>query len=438
LTIAAGVERSLGVQVSFRAAVLSVSSGIWWLAVACAASSHAAAAREDALRAADRPIYKQAFTLAGQSDYAAARTTAMQGRQPLLNKFFIWLDLIHQKDGDPQSEPFSALDAFLSANGSWPSLNAIQRRAEQRLPDEFSDEQVIVWFGQRKPLTVSGAMRLASALRSVGGTSAATDLVRRTWRTLSFTEREEAIFLALFGGELRTSDEIARFDRLLTQRELSAAKRQAKRMGRGYPRLAKAVLRLILDRPGVDAAIAQVPPELQDDSVLLYERARWRQRRGRYEGVVELLDRAANSVRWPERWWPIRHWAAREALDRGEAALAYRLASDHGLKDGRPTNTSCGFTTVSRPRSAEPAAPIGPPRPPSAWAIASLPKAGMPGPPTTRPPSMVNKPSPGSAGRSISTWSPRSRSPNRTAAHSKPWNWSVWCASSPSSTNGGT
>jgi len=320
------------VQVSLRAAVLLVFAGISSLVALGAASP--LAADDNAVSAADRPIYEQAFVLAGQSDYRGARTTALQGRQPLLNKFFIWLDLIHQKDGDPQGEPFTALDAFLSANGGWPRLGRIQRRAEAQLPANLSHEAVIHWFAQREPLSVAGAMRLAKALRAVGDAEAAADLVRRTWRDRSFTEREETVFLALYGGALQRSDEIARFDRLLNARALSQARRQVRRMGHGYPALAKAMTRLVLNRPGVDAAIAQVPPELQDDPGLLYERARWRQRRGRYDGVVELLDRAAKTVGRPERWWPLRHWAAREALDRGDTAVAYRLASAHGLKNG--------------------------------------------------------------------------------------------------------
>ena len=304
--------------------------------VVCTVSprADAAVAPEDSLRESDRPIYQQAFALAGESEYGAARTTAMQGRQALLNKFFIWLDLIHKKDDKRQADDFAALDAFLAANPDWPRLDAIQRHAEERLPAEFSDEKVIVWFARRDPVSVAGAMRLAAALRAVGGSAAATDLVRRTWRIGSFTDEQEAAFLALYGDVLQRSDEIARLDALLDQREFAAAERQAKRLGHGYPRLAKARRLLMLNRPGVDAAVAQVPPELQDDPGLLYERARWRQRRERHDGVVELLGRAAEAMRWPERWWPLRHWAARRALDAGETALAYRLASGHGLKTG--------------------------------------------------------------------------------------------------------
>ncbi len=318
-------------QVSLRAAVLFMVLGI------CALSQRAEATalpEGGSLHEADRPIYEQAFALAKKSEYDAARTTALQGRQAQLNKFFLWLDLIHKEDDKPQRDDFAALDAFLTTNPGWPRLSVIQRRAEEQLPAEFSDEEVVVWFAGRSPRSVAGAMRLAKALHAVGGSAAATDLVRQTWRHVSFTKEEEVAFLALYGSALRTSDENVRFNQLLDRREFSAAGRQAKHLGHGYPSLAKARRRLMLNRPGVDAALAQVPSSLQDDPGLLYDRARWRQRRGRHDGVVELLDRAAGVVRQPERWWSLRHWAARRALDQGKTALAYRLASAHGLKSG--------------------------------------------------------------------------------------------------------
>ncbi len=313
-----------------RAVVLLLVLGI------CAAQARAAATPlpAESLGQAERAIYEQAFALAEEADYAAARATALQGRQAELNTFFRWLDLTNRQDEGARRDDFWALDAFLAANPGWPDLSAIQRRAEKELPAAFSHDEVIHWFAGRTPRSVAGALRLATALRAAGRADVAAELARRTWRYWSFTEEEEAAFLAAHGGDLRASDEVVRFNGLLDRQEFTAAKRQAKRLGGGYPRLAKARQYLQQNRRGVDTAIAQVPADLQDDPGLLYDRARWRQRRGRHDGVVELLDRAVGVERRPERWWPIRHWAARVAMARGETALAYRLASAHGLKSG--------------------------------------------------------------------------------------------------------
>src|SRR3546814_17572789 len=75
------------------------------------------------------------------------------------------------------------------------------------------------------------------------------------------------------------------------------------------------------NRPGVDALIGRVPPALRDDPGLLYQRAAWRQRRGRLEGVVELLDALPQSTPQSAAWWRLRNWVVWRALDRRDYAL---------------------------------------------------------------------------------------------------------------------
>ena len=76
----------------------------------------AAGAPGDSPGEADRAIYEQAFALAEESDFGAARTTALQGRQARLNTFFLWLDLTNQRDEEARRDTFWTLDAFLAAN----------------------------------------------------------------------------------------------------------------------------------------------------------------------------------------------------------------------------------------------------------------------------------------------------------------------------------
>ena len=279
---------------------------------------------------AETRLYDAAFQLAEKKRYAKARAESAKGNHRLLNKFFVWLDLSHAK-GD---NDFHELIAFLEANAHWPGLAKLQRRAEDILPEDLSDAQVLAWFEGRPPSTAAGAMRLAEALRNTGNEAAATGLLRNAWVTADFSKSEERSFRNRFGAVLLPSDELARLERLLQRRTVASAQRQARRIGKGYPELAEARLKLSLDRAGVDAAIRRLPAALLNDPGLLYERARWRQRRGRTEGVVELLDQAAAVIRRPERWWRLRHWAAQRALRKGQHDVAYRMVSRHGLKDG--------------------------------------------------------------------------------------------------------
>src|SRR3546814_19318103 len=90
------------------------------------------------------------------------------------------------------------------------------------------------------------------------------------------------------------------------------------------------------NRPGVDALIGRVPPALRDDPGLLYQRAAWRQRRGRLEGVVELLDALPQRTPQSAAWWRLRNWVVWRALDRRDSALAYRFSAGPGPAAGVP------------------------------------------------------------------------------------------------------
>jgi soluble lytic murein transglycosylase len=145
---------------------------------------------------------------------------------------------------------------------------------------------------------------------------------------------EERAFYVRFGHLLTTADHLARLERLIGDRKRSAALRLAKGLGEDHYALTLARLKLKLMEPGVDAAIARVPTHLRSSPELVFERARWRQRKNRFSDALALIESPAAASIDPARWWPMRNWAAREALLRGQPELAYRLTSQHGVASG--------------------------------------------------------------------------------------------------------
>lgn len=278
----------------------------------------------------ERPVYRAAIAAAQNEQFDNALALAEQTRDPLLIKLVRWLALT----GSRTSGDFATVARFIAENPDWPGQGTLRLRAERALPPGLSDADVIAWFKSRPPLTADGAMRYAEALMSRGDRPTAVALLRRTWIERGFGADQEATFLARHGAHITPDDHRARLDRLLWDRQSTAAKRQAARLGGGYAALAQARLKLASRQAGVDAAIRRVPRELSDDAGLVYERARWRQRKGNYLGVIELLDPPRPEAPRAERWWPLRRWAARRALLEGDISIAYRIASDHGLSAG--------------------------------------------------------------------------------------------------------
>ncbi|MHA1113302.1 MAG: lytic transglycosylase domain-containing protein [Alphaproteobacteria bacterium] len=107
-----------------------------------------------------------------------------------------------------------------------------------------------------------------------------------------------------------------------------------RRVDAGWRALAEARLTLRAFRGGVDRAIARVPVALHDNPGLVYERLRWRRRKGRDDEAYALLNPPPDDLIRPEIWWRERAVLVRRALEQGEISRAYRLTLDHGLLNG--------------------------------------------------------------------------------------------------------
>ena len=278
----------------------------------------------------DRKIYGGAFHHADDKRFARALARAAQATEPLPAKVIRWLDLMESS----RRGSFAEATEFLVGNPDWPGLGTIQSRAEKMIPADLPDAQVLAWFRAREPRTATGAARYADALARAGDRTQAARVLRRAWIERDFSKRDERAFRKRFREFLRREDELARLDRLLWERRHWPAKRQARRLGGGYPELAEARLLLARMGPGVDWAIRRVPDELRNDPGLTHERARWRRRKRDYTAVAELLDPPDPALTQPARWWPLRHWTTRQALAAGDVSTAYRVAAGHGLESG--------------------------------------------------------------------------------------------------------
>jgi soluble lytic murein transglycosylase len=277
-----------------------------------------------------RILAASAFSAIDADEFDRAHRIVAGLQDPLARKLLRWFILVEQRtDGD-----FQAYVDFIAANPDWPWQYTLQHRAEGAMPSELPDSDVRAFFADRKPVSPYGAERYADALISDGLTDAARALLRHTWVARNFPYADEKRFYARYGHLLTPELHRQRLDRLIWERQLGAAQRQARRVDQGHRALAHARIRLARMQPGVDGAIAGVPEDLRDHPGLVFERARWRQRKGRFEGVLELLDPPRPDAQYPEVWWPIRHWTARTALDRGDISVAYRIAANHGMDEG--------------------------------------------------------------------------------------------------------
>ncbi len=102
-----------------------------------------------------------------------------------------------------------------------------------------------------------------------------------------------------------------------------------------YRALAEARLALLLHAPAADLLVARVPASLQTDSGLLNAELRSRREKDMTDAAVAILRGNPGDPLHPEAWWRERQIIARRVLASGDFDLAYKIAAQHGVLDGK-------------------------------------------------------------------------------------------------------
>ena len=278
----------------------------------------------------DLEAYKKAFAAVDKRDWNRALALASKAENPLPAKAVRWFYL--QAKGSGAS--FSEISSFIDQNRDWPRLDTLRLRAEQALGSSNDDREILSWFRDNPAQTGTGFLLYAETLERAGLTQMVGAAAVDAWRRIDMTASEENAFRKRYRKLVPMEDEIRRLDRLIWEEKWQAAQRQAKRVPDGHRQLADARIRLARRAGGVDGAIDRVPPNLQRDPGLVYERMRWRRRKGLDAGAIELLADPDLQTAFPEKWWRERAILARDALEAGDAKTAYRLASQHRVPRG--------------------------------------------------------------------------------------------------------
>lgn len=291
----------------------------------------------------ERSRLEAAFHAVELDRFSAARQFASESENPLARKALKWLFML-----EPDSNTsFQEITRFVDENPAWPRRARLARRAEEQDMSLVSDARIRAWFETRAPKTVAGALRYAIALSNAELIDRRRAMASRLWRSLNLSASDERAFLAELRSDLTSLDHAARLERLLWEGKLGAARRQLDRISKPLRRLAEARIALRSLGSGVDAKIKRVPSELQNHPGLVYERIRWRRRKGKDDDATSLLLDAASfktppissaieAVDTSKYWWRERAILARRALDMGNITQAYRLAAEHGAQEGLP------------------------------------------------------------------------------------------------------
>ncbi len=279
-----------------------------------------------AVARADIALYVDAFRAGARNNWSRAHRLARRASDPLGATILRWWD--YSSPGTRAS--FADIAQFIDEYPDWPDQRLLQINAESAMAKGVSDADVLAWYRWRDPISREGRLRYADALFGIGQEKRAAALIRKTWVQGWFTGRELRETYRRYRAHLQPEDHLARLDRLVWANHARAARRMYRYVDEGQQRLAEARLTLRAYAGGVDRAIARVPQSLRDHPGLVYERLRWRRKKGRDEDARALLETPPQDLGpRPKLWWRERAVLARHALEDGLVDEAYALAAEH-------------------------------------------------------------------------------------------------------------
>jgi soluble lytic murein transglycosylase len=275
-------------------------------------------------------VYGPAFKLAAAGGWTKLSKRPRSPRDPALENVLEWLRLEHH--GAKTS--FTEIAAFLDDHPVWPRRSRLIQRAELRLGDDIANPVKLDWFKKHPPTTTTGRLKWIAALGGGGDRQGTEDAVRDTWRHARFSKTEQRRFQRKHRVLLGPADHWRRLDRFLWLGARGAARAMMPLVSADRRKLAEARIRLRGMSGGVDGAVKRVPVKLMSDPGLIYERLRWRHRKGLKDEALELLWDIPNDLEFWSIWWKERSRQVRYALDSGRHEDAYLLAASHIQRSG--------------------------------------------------------------------------------------------------------
>lgn len=281
----------------------------------------------------DYALLDAAFEAVREEDWPEALAFAGQVSDPVGRDLVLWLWV---QDNDSEA-PFEAIVDFMNTHPDWPRQDTILRRAEEAMPRTMAPDQVIAWFAGNEPISGWGKLRLADAYIAHGNRQFARHWIQRAWIEHDFTSADQDDVLREYREFLDEDTHIERAERLMWEHQYYPARRMREYVSDEFRTLMDAWLALMTLDSSASSRVEAVAEEYRDHPGLLYERIRWRRRKGRDEDAWPMLAEApttAEGMGRPERWWDERHIQARNALREGEYELAYQMVQGNGMSSG--------------------------------------------------------------------------------------------------------
>jgi soluble lytic murein transglycosylase len=282
----------------------------------------------------DFKLAKKIFSEIDKKRWSSAIKLASDVKNRSIYRLVKWLYLLEPSN---QANFYDYIN-FINLNPNYPRINRLRYLSEHKINTKtISDNRVIKLFDEKDPFSGYGKLMLGQSYLSKGNHEKGISLIKNGWITAKLSKRDLKYLRKKLKKYLNTEDHIKRADWLAWENKYWDLKRMLRYLPKDYQALYNARLLLMSKSYGVDNAISKVPSKLKKDPGLLYDRLKWRRKRGRVDSSLEILLRIKNdpkSLVRPDKWWFEREIISRALIYKKKYAVAYKIVSNHSMKNG--------------------------------------------------------------------------------------------------------
>ena len=281
----------------------------------------------------DYILAKNIFNLIKKSKWntAVAQTSKIKDKE--FKNLVTWLYL--KQNGNQAT--FNDYKNFIKKNSNYPRIGRLRYMAEHKIIlENTTPKNIINWFEDSEPLSGTGKIKLGEAYLKIGEIELGSKLIKSGWTKADLSKRDVRYYRKKFRKILITQDHLKRADYLAWDNQYWDLKRMLPYLPKKEKLLYNARFILMTNSYGVDKAISDVPKELINDLGLQYNRLKWRTRRNRLDGSLEILRKfhGEETLVYPKLWWKLRENITRDLIYAKKYSLAYEVSSNHHLKEG--------------------------------------------------------------------------------------------------------
>ena len=233
----------------------------------------------------DFKLAKRIFSEIDKKRWDSARKLSKKTSNRSIQKLVKWLYLLETNN----NASFYQYVNFINLNNNFPRIGRLEYLAEHKITtNTVKEKRIIQWFDGRVPHSGYGKLMLGKSYLLEGEIEKGISLIKDGWTTARLSKRDLKYFKKKFKKYLNTKDHIKRADWLAWEQKYWDLKRMLRYLPKDYQALYNARQLLMSKSYGVDSAISRVPNKLINDSGLLYERLKWRRKRGRLDSSLEI------------------------------------------------------------------------------------------------------------------------------------------------------